>query len=735
MIKRLLALALFLAACGCFSSTGWAREGKPVMYLPVSLIPDNNILKVSWEAQEGVTEYTVERWELKGTNHWHYDINEKMRPEDKRLKIGGAELDPLVFAHRVDPGGAPEYYDQGVRPGYTYFYRVNGGIIGVGETKNRPVAALDVGGVKIDPGVNTGADPGGTGTGGVNSGRNERQKKYDSLADYPERMAADLIMALPNWLIGVIGLYDPLELVFEIKLKDSFGLDDRPPEASADRMWNIYSKEEFRVIDDFYTNTRQAIPVFMAVGVVVAGVMIVFGSTSPGSLLTTRGYILGILLSALLIRLAPYLIGFLFDVNRAIVALCHSVVAGEIDQSFLHSIYNEDTRSLGAALIAFIGCLSLGVINFQFAVRKLFIAILVGVLPLVLVNAIFPGRRNVLSLWFREFTSYVFMPSGLAVGLSFFIHFINMGDFWVTLVCLLFLPAINGLVRGVLGLSDGGLASGVGSALGMGALFSMGGLLGSVADGKSSAGQGLSGAAAPGGGPPGSPGSPGSAGKAGGGQAVPGGGLYAGLGKGAPGIARSLAGGALRGAVSVGVKGSAALAGGVASGALSGDPGQGLKYGINIGGRAVAAVNDAGRNLRGFVSEVRGKGFEDATGIVDRSMFLDPGVTASLATRALGRNAIGSAAASAAASASRAARAASPLIAPEARERLDQVSALARAGPDLEGTGSSAPGQNFNLKNEFQKAHQARQFRIMFEKIKTLGSAGGSGGVDGFHWR
>lgn len=714
-IKKIMVLVSFLAAMACPFTAGWAQAGKAVMYLNVSLLPDNNILRVTWEHQDGVAEYSIERWEVRGTNHWHFNINENMKPGEKFLKIGGLELEPTVFDHRISPGKTTEFYDQNVMPGYTYFYRVNDGIISVGETRARPVVPVE--GEKLVQADQTQAGEQGE-MGKSNSGRSERQKKYEETTDYPERMAADLIMALPNWLIRVIGLHDPLELVFGVKLKDSYRIEDDPAPKNTDLVWNMYNREEFKVTSDFYTNTRQAMPVFMAAGIVIAGMLLLFNSTSPRAAFNARGYIWGILLCAVLLKLGPYLLGFFFDVNRAIIALCHSVVIDEINQSILHSIYNEKTRSLGAGLTALIACVSVGVINFQFAVRKVFIAILVGILPVALVNAIFPGRRNALAVWVREFTSYVFMPAGLAVGLSFFIHFLNSGNFWITLVCLLFLPTINSLVRGVLGLSDSGITAGMGSALGMGALFSMGSILKGAREGNGGAPQDLSGSRETGG--------QGDAavktGKIG--QRGP-------LGKSAPGIVGSLAGGLAR----AGVTGSMALAGSMVSGAASGDSAPGLEFGASAGRAVNSTIGSTGSNLSKFYSEVREKGFTEAAGVVDSSMLMDPGVTASLANRMLGGSAVGNTAAAIAATSSRAVRAISPLAAPEARERLDRVTELMEERLGDNGKQFSEADQRADLSREFQKMRQAQHFRGMFRKIQSSRHSGGTGGIDGFNWR
>lgn len=266
--------------------------------------------------------------------------------------------------------------------------------------------------------------------------------------------------------------------------------------------------------------------------------------------------------------------------------------------------------------------------------------------------------------------------------------------------------------------------AGIGSALGMGAFFSLGGMLRSGGGEK--------------GGPAGlmpAGGAGGSAGGAQGGAGVKGvtggqmkGGFFSAPGRGVPGVAGYLA----RGAVGLGVSGFAAMAGSMLSGAATGESGSGLQAGLNIGKSASRAVNSSGYGVKQFISEAREKGLAGASGIVDNSMLLDPGVTASLARRALGDNVIGNTAAAAAATASRVSRAIAPLTAPEARERLDRAMEFTASAQYQKH--STNEGQTASLGKQFDKIRQAQDYRQMFNKIKGAQHSGGSGGADSC-WR
>lgn len=64
LAKKLPAFFLFFSIL-FFCAAARAQAGKPVHSLSVSIVPDKNIVKVMWDHQEGVAEYSVERWEAR----------------------------------------------------------------------------------------------------------------------------------------------------------------------------------------------------------------------------------------------------------------------------------------------------------------------------------------------------------------------------------------------------------------------------------------------------------------------------------------------------------------------------------------------------------------------------------------------------------------------------------------------------------------------------------------------
>ncbi len=673
-----------------------AESLEPVMYMTTVLLPDNNIVKISWQKLSGNDHYTIEKWEAPGTNYWIYDLNKKYKAVDKQIVLGGKAVNPVIINYMANSGIEIVYYDDQVKPGHTYLYRINGGIIGGVETNKKAVKALTPENINEISGKQ---DQSGTTAGEINK-QKERQREYEKITDYPERLAADLIMALPNWLVEVVGLYDPMELVYEIDLQDSLRIDDEN-NTDQEMIWNIFNKKEFEIVAGFYDNASKGMPIFMAVGIVIAGLIVLFNSSGSSALITARSLLAGIVFCAILLKTAPYLISFFFDINKAVITLCHGFLVDNIGQSFLNTIYNKDTRSIGSALMALIGCISIGIINFQFAVRKLFIAILIGILPIALINSIFPSRRSSLVLWLREFSSYVFMPAGLAVGLAFFIGFINSGNFWITLVCLISLPTISTLVRSSLGLGDSSISAGIGSTLGMGAVFSLGNILSGgdtksninmMSDNNSSSefDKGL----------------------------VPG--RF--IGRDYPGIGSFIT----KAAMTTAFRGAGGIGGSILTGAMFGDALTGLDGGTAVGKKTINNLQESSSRVKAFVKEVKDKGFEESTGIVDNSMLMDPGVTASLAIKVLGNNNLGEFAALSASSASRGIKLLSPLLAPMSKERVDLVRSI---------VSDNESSTDINLRNEFNKIKQSQNYRRMFEKIQKGQYSGGKGGVNDSCWR
>jgi len=344
-----------------------------------------------------------------------------------------------------------------------------------------------------------------------------RRQAYENSADWPERLAGSLVMAIPNWLIKVIGLYDPIELIYMTDLDEPPPGRENLPQPQYE-YWHIFSSNEMEALDVFFAGLSRFVPLSLVVVLVAMGLFVLYASANPESKIGFRECLLGFLSGLLLLKFGPYLLGFVFDVNYAIVKQFEYIAGPYLGKSFLASIYNENTASLGSAIVAFVAVFSVGLLNWQYTMRKLTIMLLVGLLPIVAVVSIPPSRRRCLGIWFSEFIAAVFLQAAHAAALTLMILVLNhLGnssqEFWVKLATIFGLTGMAGLFRRVVGADTLGagntLGAGIGAALGMGALFAMGRMLGvggrsiaggasagigGVASGVARAGLGLTGA-------------------------------------------------------------------------------------------------------------------------------------------------------------------------------------------------------------------------------------------------
>ncbi len=395
----------------------------------------------------------------------------------------------------------------------------------------------------------------------------DRRQEYAQQVGWPERLAASLVAAIPNWLASWFGLHDPVDLVFMVDTKAP--LQDGLLQRYDLPYWHVFTESEMQAVSAFYDSLTEFVPIWLVVAVVLLALGVLYNAANPQSKVGFREYLLGFALSMVLLKFGAQLLGFIFEVNYALVrqflyiALPFFNQAGVITQgAFLELvILADDKLTLGDALIAFIAALCIGVLNWQYIMRKINIALLVGLLPIVAVVSIAPAKRYTIGIWFRELIANIFLQAAHAAVLAFLLLIIYAAEqnpqagllisqaFWIKLAGLLALPGMASLVRNVIG------AETVGSGP-MGTAGAMFGIAGLLALGKML-------------GKPGGAGAPVAAGTAG----------MAAATAGAAGAASRVAGGFGK----FGMAATGALAGGMIMGAATENPAAGVAMGATLG--------------------------------------------------------------------------------------------------------------------------------------------------------
>lgn len=381
----------------------------------------------------------------------------------------------------------------------------------------------------------------------------ERFKGMGKNATYVEKFCAEIIMILPRFIYEAIVPADPVELVFG---RDP-ARDMRPKEGL---VLNTFTENEYKAIQGVYGALNNLIPVTLSLAVVIMGCLMIFGAVEGRSRTTYKEYITGLIIFFLLLQFGKYLWEFVFSINSYLVQVFYSTIEGLLaGKTFMGGMNDMKTASFGMAVLIFIVVIVVAVLNWQYSMRKVMLAVLLAILPIVAFMAMFPQTRGVFQVWLKELLANLFMQTGHAAAFALFLLFTGTSDsFWLMLAFLLGINSVAGVVRKVIGaeMPGGGVlgeAAGIMGAGSLGALAKIGkGMTGGGKGGKSTAG-----------------------------------GLMAGMVKAAAG-----------GTVMTG----AALAGGALAGMAAGKPGPGFAaggmIGRNLGDKAAGQVN-------GFISTVK----------------------------------------------------------------------------------------------------------------------------------
>lgn len=450
-------------------------------------------------------------------------------------------------------------------------------------------------------------------------GMKDKLAEAERNAGYLEKFCAEIVMLIPRFVKNVLDITDPIELAYNRSPNNAFA----PIEGLH---LYTFTNSEYRAIETLYDSLRKMIPVPLTIAIVIMGYMIILNSTNSSSRVTYRDYVSGLFICVMLLEFAHYLWEFIFAINYYMVEIFYSSIEGVLTGTgIFDTLCKWDTTSLGMALLTFITVIVFSMLNWQFALRKIMLAILLLIFPVVAIAGVFPQTRNTLNIWLKELLSNLFMQTGYAAALAVYILFNENGvSFWIMFAFLMGLTTVAMLVRRVMGAESigGGSLGAAGSMLGLGSVMAL-----------SRIGQGIMGKR---------------------GTASPALDMLANQASqsaATSGIAAG-AGGTLSRAVSGIAKGAAltttALAGGALAGMSTGNPGIGLAVG-GYGGTLVAGkVNQ----ISDFVNEVSqgaketGQSFVQTAanrlGIYDKGQIYDGESAAQIGRNIMGGGTLGS---------------------------------------------------------------------------------------------
>ncbi len=481
------------------------------------------------------------------------------------------------------------------------------------------------------------------GTSTVGSGTASQTPTQVQAPDWSEKMAAYLIAAPANWILNVFGLYDPLDLIYGNYMSSDTGTSTANGNLQPVGVlpyFSTFTLNEWNALTTYYDRIQDIIPIELVLVVVFMGIIYWYNSSNPDSKVSFRQCLVGLFVAMLLLRLGGMMFSFLFQINDMIVGQFFGIVQSQITSgtSFLTAFigFGQDGY-IGSAFLFLAAVFAVAVINWQYIMRKVVIAILIGILPLVAVISII--KREVIRIWFRELIANIFLQAAHAAVLSLLILLIAsntpatqgavMGalvatpEFWFSIVALMGLPTIAGLVRRVIGAEDvgSGIGGSMAAGLGLASLFAVGKML-SGSKGLKSPTANTAGDLA------------GTAGDLAGTvkSSSPGSSLGSPLSWG--GVAKATGRGALKVA---GIAGTAL--GGLTGGMIGGA--EGLALGAALGSKGMGLFTETTGSLAGFASNWKKEGLTSAMGMDDKAQMLDPGSMYAAGQNALGSNIVG----------------------------------------------------------------------------------------------
>lgn len=308
----------------------------------------------------------------------------------------------------------------------------------------------------------------------------EELEQAEQNASFPEKIAAQVVVALPNFLVDVLDLQEPVTLIFQ-EVPDSLKGTAREPEGfipAEDLILYTFRDREFQAVAMMYETFRAFLPVVLVIILVGVGVMLYLAAWG-NQRVDLRQRLLNIVVALASLVLAPYLWHIVFKINWTVVMMAKTAFAHLGSVSFFELLYRPGTTSLGMALVSLVAAIGVGTLNWQYIMRKLTLGVLIMVFPLV--AAISIVKRGVLDIWVREFLSNVFLQSAHAIAFAFFILFTAYASdspqfFWYAMAFIMGINGIASLVRCLIGAETvgGGLGQVAGAAIGVGSLFALG---------------------------------------------------------------------------------------------------------------------------------------------------------------------------------------------------------------------------------------------------------------------
>jgi hypothetical protein len=258
-----------------------------------------------------------------------------------------------------------------------------------------------------------------------------------------ERMISGLFTAISQSLYTMLGLRDPLELIFDYEPMVKVG-----PYQSRDELYlGIFSDSEASMVAGIYAKLIKYAPIFLVMVVAGVGLYLMIYGAIGDMRMEGKQILTGSLVGVIALAVGPHLMDACFSamyggveifkdmIEQAVQAkgvatpksLIGVLLSGMMTQyadmpvDQMAEALTAHVSSLGYAIVLFIVFLSAGIINWQYFMRKLTLALLIILFPPAAMVSVLPSHRQVLQTWFVEFITAASLVLVHAVVYSFLI--------------------------------------------------------------------------------------------------------------------------------------------------------------------------------------------------------------------------------------------------------------------------------------------------------------------------
>lgn len=286
-----------------------------------------------------------------------------------------------------------------------------------------------------------------------------------------EKQLSKLLINFGNWIIDISKAQDVSVLTFQRPdiIQDSNGTLSNTSSADRPNMYfGIFPEGLFNGIAAFYDYFTSLLPIPMMILLTGGGLFLLFDIMKSNEVRSKAKEILfGIILAILMVQYGHIIWGWIIDINYVIVDSIYVVLheRGIVITRFTDTIWDSSqyselsaSQSIGVAILLIVAIFMTFVINYQYMMRMLQLAMLIILFPFTILSAMIPSRKSALNVWFTAFTSNVFMQAGHAVALGLFFYSLSNASsmsFWLVMTMLFGLPAMADVVSRIVGAFTG----------------------------------------------------------------------------------------------------------------------------------------------------------------------------------------------------------------------------------------------------------------------------------------